>query len=126
MQRRRRPTPASVDSSVTTVLDRDCRVDCGHGEIIADAGPFSHSTLLGSNSSRQRGSVRSATASTCALRLSSLAAGGREAVSKAVELLRIDGMDAEAPLHEALHHGAIRNFDGDAHGIWRGPGCLLN
>jgi len=40
-----------------------------------------------------------------------LGAGGREAVTEAIELLRIDRMNSEAPLHQAFDDGAMRKPD---------------
>ena len=67
-RRRRRPAPASADSSATTALGRDCRADCARGVRSSPMRDHSRSsTMTGSSGSRrrrQRGSVRSASAST--------------------------------------------------------------
>ena len=40
-----------------------------------------------------------------------LGAGGREAVAEPVELLRVDRVDREPPVHEALDDRPVRDFD---------------
>ncbi len=42
-----------------------------------------------------------------------LGAGHRVAITKAIELLRVDGKDLEAALHEGFHHGTPRHLNGD-------------
>ena len=40
-----------------------------------------------------------------------LGAGHRKAIAEALELLRIDGVDVEAPLHQRFDHRSVRNLD---------------
>ena len=40
-----------------------------------------------------------------------LGAGRREAVPEPVQLLRVERVDREAPLHQRLHHGPMRDLD---------------
>ncbi len=40
-----------------------------------------------------------------------LGTGGREAVAEAIKLLRVDRIDRKAPVHQTLHHRAVRNLD---------------
>ncbi len=98
-------------------------------KIIADAGPFAQldddrvQRLQAAQAARVRPQRVGQHVRVAAV---VLGAGGREAVPEAVELLGIDGVDAEAALHQAFHHGAVRHLDGDRHGIRRRPGLLLD
>ena len=53
----------------------------------------------------------SASARTRASRLSSFASAGREAVAETVELLWVESVDREPPVHEALDDRPVRDFD---------------
>ena len=55
-----------------------------------------------------------------------LGAGGREAVPEAVELLGIDGVEAEAAIHQSFDITTVRHLDGHRHGIRRRPGLLAD
>ena len=50
-----------------------------------------------------------------------LGAGGREAITKAIELLWIDGVNPETTLHQAFDDGAMWDLDRDEDGIGRRP-----
>ena len=52
-----------------------------------------------------------------------LGAGRREAVPEPVQLLRVERMDREAPFHQGLHHGPMRDLDGDPDGVCLGVRC---
>ena len=43
-----------------------------------------------------------------------LAASGREAVTEAVQLLGIDGVDLESAIQQAVHDRPVGSLDGDA------------
>ena len=69
---------------------------------------------VGSSRRGQCGSVRSAEASTRASRRSSFAPAGDSRVAEAVELFRVDRVDGEAALHQALDHRSAWRLDGHA------------
>ena len=91
-------------------------------QIVADAGPFPqlHDDRVQAAQAAQAARVRPQRVGQH-VRVAAVVfgAGGREAVPEAVELLRVDGMDAEASLQQTFHHGAVRDLDGDRYGIRR-------
>ena len=66
---------------------------------------------VGSSRRKQCGSVRNAEANTRASRRSSFAPAWRETVAEAVELLRVERVDGDAVLHQALDHRPARRLD---------------
>jgi hypothetical protein len=51
-----------------------------------------------------------------------LGARWREAITEAIELLGINGIDVEATLEQRFDDRAMRHFDGDVDRTWLGPG----
>ena len=74
------------------------------------------------SSRRQRGVGRHRVGERWGVAAVVLRTGGREAVAEAAELLRVDGIDAEAALHQALHHQPVRHLDRQGDGVWWGSG----
>ena len=54
-----------------------------------------------------------------------LRTGGRKAIPKAIQLLRVDGKDRTPELDQRVHQGAARGFDADGEGRRRDPGLSL-